>query len=93
MLECPICTGEARVVDSRAGFKKDSINFIRRRRECSACDYRYTTYELPEQDFHNYHSMLKGIESIQKHLATVTKSFDGIQSLMETEKKYKDDPI
>ncbi len=46
-MKCPFCkVDDDRVVDSRAS----SDGFaIRRRRECAACDRRYTTYERIEE--------------------------------------------
>lgn len=46
-MRCPKCGGlEDKVIDSRAA--KDGRS-IRRRRECLACDFRYTTYEEVER--------------------------------------------
>lgn len=45
-MRCPFCRKDNdRVIDSRAS--QDGAA-IRRRRECLACDRRYTTYERPE---------------------------------------------
>ncbi|WP_196594152.1 transcriptional regulator NrdR [Pectinatus sottacetonis] len=45
-MKCPFCgTIDSRVIDSRAA---DDGNSIRRRRECSACGKRFTTYETIE---------------------------------------------
>ncbi len=45
-MRCPQCDGrESRVVDSR---DLDEAATIRRRRECSACGTRFTTYERVE---------------------------------------------
>jgi transcriptional repressor NrdR len=45
-LRCPRCsTDGTRVIDSR---DLESGSTIRRRRECEACSYRFTTYERPE---------------------------------------------
>jgi transcriptional repressor NrdR len=45
-LKCPFCTnGENKVIDSR--ISKEG-NAIRRRRECIACNKRFTTYEYVE---------------------------------------------
>ncbi len=42
-MRCPSCGfEESKVVDSRPG---EDNSFIRRRRECLACSYRFTTYE------------------------------------------------
>jgi transcriptional repressor NrdR len=41
---CPACKkSDTKVLDSR-----DEINFVRRRRECLKCRYRFTTYEKIE---------------------------------------------
>jgi len=46
-MKCPFChETENRVIDSR--LSKDS-NMIRRRRECSKCNRRFTTYERVEE--------------------------------------------
>lgn len=46
-MNCPFCgTDEDRVIDSRPA--RDGRE-IRRRRECSACGNRFTTYEAPEE--------------------------------------------
>jgi transcriptional repressor NrdR len=45
-MRCPRCNERGtRVIDSR---DLDSGSTIRRRRECEACAYRFTTYERPE---------------------------------------------
>jgi len=47
-MRCPKCkTGETKVIDSRT--IEDGFS-IRRRRECIACGYRFTTYEKIELD-------------------------------------------
>lgn len=46
-MKCPFCTApDSRVVDSRT---TDDGNSIRRRRECTACGKRFTTYEVIEK--------------------------------------------
>ena len=46
-MKCPFCgTDEDRVIDSRSA--RDG-RAIRRRRECSSCGHRFTTYEAPEE--------------------------------------------
>ena len=46
-MHCPFCTSEeSKVVDSRDSEAGDAI---RRRRECLACERRYTTYERLEE--------------------------------------------
>ena len=45
-MRCPRCEAVAtRVIDSR---DLEAGSTIRRRRECEACSYRFTTYERPE---------------------------------------------
>lgn len=45
-MKCPFCgTNDTQVVDSRVN---DEGNSIRRRRRCSECDKRFTTYESVE---------------------------------------------
>jgi transcriptional repressor NrdR len=45
-VKCPFCgTDDTQVVDSRVN---DEGNSIRRRRKCSQCDKRFTTYESVE---------------------------------------------
>jgi transcriptional repressor NrdR len=47
-MRCPKCAGqEDRVIDSRASREGATI---RRRRECTACGYRFTTYEQIEHE-------------------------------------------
>ncbi len=46
-MRCPYCKkADSRVVDSRAA---EDGNTIRRRRECSGCGRRFTTYEVVEK--------------------------------------------
>jgi transcriptional regulator NrdR family protein len=44
-MKCPFCSHlETQVVETRVS--EDGV-FIRRRRQCGACDKRFTTYERP----------------------------------------------
>jgi transcriptional repressor NrdR len=46
-MRCPACGHDGdKVIDSRS--VRDGLG-VRRRRECSDCRHRYTTYEVPEQ--------------------------------------------
>ncbi|WP_425060788.1 Transcriptional repressor NrdR [Sporomusa carbonis] len=46
-MRCPFCgVADSKVIDSRSA---DEGNSIRRRRECSACVRRFTTYEVVEE--------------------------------------------
>lgn len=43
---CPRCKGEKDIVTN----SRDRVFFIRRRRECLCCGFRYTTLELLAKD-------------------------------------------
>lgn len=48
-MKCPFCGNwETQVVETRIS---EEGAFIRRRRQCGACDKRFTTYERPEVNF------------------------------------------
>ena len=48
-MKCPFCShAETQVVETRVA--EDGV-FVRRRRQCSACEKRFTTYERPEVNF------------------------------------------
>ena len=48
-MKCPFCSnGETQVVETRVG--EDGL-FIRRRRQCTHCEKRFTTYERPDVNF------------------------------------------
>ena len=48
-MKCPFCSpAETQVVETRVSEDGD---FVRRRRQCSACDKRFTTYERPDVNF------------------------------------------
>ena len=48
-MKCPFCSNlETQVVETRVS---EDADFIRRRRQCSACEKRFTTYERPDVAF------------------------------------------
>ena len=48
-MKCPFCShSETQVVETRISEDGD---FIRRRRQCAACEKRFTTYERPELSY------------------------------------------
>ncbi|HWI79059.1 MAG TPA: transcriptional regulator NrdR [Ramlibacter sp.] len=48
-MKCPFCSnGETQVVETRVAEDGD---FVRRRRQCAACEKRFTTYERPDVTF------------------------------------------
>ena len=48
-MKCPFCANlDTQVVETRIS---EDADFIRRRRQCGACEKRFTTYERPEVAF------------------------------------------
>ena len=48
-MKCPFCAHlETQVVETRVS---EDADVVRRRRQCSACDKRFTTYERPDVSF------------------------------------------
>lgn len=48
-MKCPFCGNlETQVVETRIS---EDADFIRRRRQCGACEKRFTTYERPDVNF------------------------------------------
>ena len=48
-MKCPFCShSETQVVETRIS---EDADFIRRRRQCGACEKRFTTYERPDVTF------------------------------------------
>ena len=48
-MKCPFCSNsETQVVETRVA---EDGGFIRRRRQCAACEKRFTTYERPDVTF------------------------------------------
>ncbi|MGH8832440.1 MAG: transcriptional regulator NrdR [Polaromonas sp.] len=48
-MKCPFCGHlETQVVETRVA---EDADFIRRRRQCGACEKRFTTYERPDVNF------------------------------------------
>ncbi len=93
-MRCPRCEGTStRVIDSR---DLDAGSTIRRRRECEACSYRFTTYERPEgarllvvkrdggrEDFTREKVRAGLLKALQKRPVTLDRveaAVDGIES-------------
>lgn len=53
MIHCPKCGFEdSLVIDSRkANHETYQDGYIRRRRECNSCGYRFSTYEMSQKDY------------------------------------------
>jgi transcriptional repressor NrdR len=89
-LKCPFCAnGENRVIDSR--ISKDG-SAIRRRRECLACEKRFTTYEFVEEVLpvvvkkdgrREPFDRLKIISGIKKACEKRPISMDAIETMVE----------
>jgi transcriptional repressor NrdR len=89
-LKCPFCAnGENRVIDSR--ISKDG-SAIRRRRECLACEKRFTTYEFVEEVLpvvvkkdgrREPFDRLKIIAGIKKACEKRPISIDAIETMVE----------
>lgn len=45
-MDCPECKEKCHVIDSRT----KRFNITRRRYKCNKCDFKFTTYEKPEQE-------------------------------------------
>ena len=56
MLKCPVCQSESnRVIDSRGKRSGELLDgYIRRRRECTMCGTRFTTFEITQKDYQAY---------------------------------------
>jgi transcriptional repressor NrdR len=97
-MRCPRCEAAGtRVIDSR---DLEGGGTIRRRRECEACSYRFTTYERPEgarlvvvkrdgsrQEFDREKlrtGLLKALEKRPVTLARVEQAVDDIESHLRT---------
>ncbi|MDO9558826.1 MAG: transcriptional regulator NrdR [Syntrophales bacterium] len=89
-MKCPFCAnGENRVIDSR--ISKDG-GAIRRRRECLACEKRFTTYEFVEEVLpvvvkkdgrREPFDRLKIIAGIKKACEKRPISMDAIETMVE----------
>lgn len=86
--DCPECGGQMTVNDSRHTGDinklfhldiKDSHGALRRRRACSVCDYRFTSYEVSKDDIdkivdEGYSKFHCKCQELQRYV-TVLKAF------------------
>lgn len=63
-MNCPECDKETYVIDSRPRAK----GTIYRRRDCSSCGHRFSTYELPETDLDGLKFQAERAEGINHKL-------------------------
>ena len=80
-MKCPYCGyRESKVVDSRPA---DEGNSIRRRRECLACERRFTTFETMESLPMVVSSMLRACEKRTVPLARLEELTDEIEQNLQ----------
>ena len=96
-MRCPFCKkADSRVIDSRAA---DDGNTIRRRRECTGCGKRFTTYEIIEtvpivvvkkdksrEVFDRnklFNSMLKACEKRPVYMEQLEKAVSEIEAVLQ----------
>jgi len=90
-MECPDCGHDrTSVVDTRSGADGTTV---RRRRECSRCSFRFTTYERPEEalrlvvikkdDSREPYSRRKVIDGLEKACYKRKVSQDQIRNIVE----------
>ena len=60
-MTCPVCGGDIIIINSR----KPRADRVRRRRECTACGHRFTTWEITD-------TTLKRLEA-KKHVPIGTR--------------------
>jgi transcriptional regulator NrdR family protein len=65
---CPKCNSKLGVTDSR-----QTEAYIRRRRICTKCDYKFTTYEMLDSEY---------IEKIEKENKELRKKVDKITEII-----------
>ena len=94
-MRCPRCEATGtRVIDSR---DLEAGSTIRRRRECEACSYRFTTYERPEgarlvvvkrdgsrQDFDREKVRAGLLKALQKRPVTLDRVEDAVDDIEAT---------
>jgi transcriptional regulator NrdR family protein len=72
-LSCPHCGGDdTSVIDSRPGPQ----HTIRRRRQCSACSYRFRTYEAVGATKNDLHRMRDDVRMVQKACSSLLKQIN-----------------
>ena len=74
-MNCPLCGGALRVVDSRPYEKS-----VRRRRDCEQCKYRTTTYEISTEQMIEFRKLEREKNDIMKTIRGIVNRFDGGKS-------------
>jgi transcriptional regulator NrdR family protein len=76
-IHCPHCSqGITQVMDSRPSHI-GIHEAIRRRRRCRGCNYRFSTFEIPETTFHEMQSDRHKIISAQSKLGKILANLNG----------------
>ena len=70
-VDCPRCGDKTAVLDSRPRVtsNRDLYGMIYRRRECSVCQHRFTTYEVSEDVMRRMIQLEQQIKGLQDLLA------------------------
>ena len=76
-IHCPKCSnGITEVIDSRPSHI-GIHEAIRRRRKCRGCDYRFSTFEIPETTFAEMQSDRQKIISSRVKLGKILEQLNG----------------
>lgn len=87
-MRCPRCSfGATRVIDSR---DLENGRFTRRRRQCSGCSSRWTTYEVTPDDFREL-AMDNLLGVLSRQAAQALAKRDGPRLLHRV--RRSDDPV
>lgn len=63
--KCPICESDTDVIDSR---NRTLLQLLYRRRKCRNCNYRFSTFEITEEQYNEYEKIKKSHEVIMKSI-------------------------
>ena len=88
-MKCPECfsVNNSKVLDSRPCYKTN-LTYIRRRRECLSCEFRFSTYEILAEDL----SFLRG--TIRKLRSNIESIIDLTNLMEELKQRFpRSDPM
>lgn len=75
-MNCPRCGYSYSIVtDSR-----NTDEGKRRRRQCSACGFRYTVVEILQDDYKKYKKMLKLAENLKKYAEKFCSEYEDFEN-------------
>lgn len=72
---CPICNGKTKCIDTRESGEFEKA--IRRRYKCLDCDYRYSTIEIPIEDYKRENITVPNIRE------SLSKLYEDLKEVME----------